>query len=144
MSWDGGGDNVSVDDPLNWDTDTNPTSTDDVVINAPGVTLGSIDYWNEWGFSGLLYSTLELQAGTVGTGADYYALKTAIYGGGTNVQSITLSGGTFDLGHLQVGRGFDATFTQNAGLVMLDPASGTAGELWLSPSSTIRGAKGGF
>jgi hypothetical protein len=36
VSWDGGGDGISWDDSLNWDSNTLPTSTDDVVIDVPG------------------------------------------------------------------------------------------------------------
>ena len=35
VSWDGGGDGVSWNDPRNWSNDSLPTASDDVVISIP-------------------------------------------------------------------------------------------------------------
>jgi hypothetical protein len=39
VTWDGGGDGSSFSDPLNWDTDTVPASTDSIVIGPADVTV---------------------------------------------------------------------------------------------------------
>jgi hypothetical protein len=39
VTWDGGGDGVNFSDPLNWDTDTVPTSTDNIVIGPADITV---------------------------------------------------------------------------------------------------------
>lgn len=41
VTWDGGGDGTNWTDPLNWDTDTVPTASDDVVITSATVVLSS-------------------------------------------------------------------------------------------------------
>ena len=52
VAWDGGGDGSTWSDPLNWTTDTVPSTSDDVIINDPGtvtirvtdsVTIQSLD-----------------------------------------------------------------------------------------------------
>ena len=104
VTWDGGGDGTSWDDPENWSEDALPTSSDDVIVNAPGTTI--VGY--EMNVSDL-FDTLDWQAGTY-SGDLYYGYDTTT--------ELTVSGGYFSPGHLQVGRNHDATMTQTGGEVV--------------------------
>jgi hypothetical protein len=88
VSWDGGGDNLSWSDPLNWSTDTVPTAADavlvdaDITINlASGTTVDSLVLGNSGGTTS---PVLNFSYDSVGT-SDPLVIDSGnleIYGGG--------------------------------------------------------------
>ncbi len=104
VTWDGGGDGYSWDDGSNWQPNGVPTTSDDIVINAPGTTI--VGY--EFGVSDV-FNTLDFQAGTY---------QGACYLGYSPSTGLTISGGRFEWLRGQVGRDYDATLTLNSGDVI--------------------------
>ncbi len=109
ISWDGGGDGTHWLDPVNWSTNTLPSSTDNVTIDVPGSITVSLDSSPNAAVASLtLRETLRLNTSTLTVGT-------------LNV------GGTVDLGTTSVlattGAAF-FTLTPSAKL-KLDMASGT-------------------
>jgi hypothetical protein len=96
-AWDGGGGDFDWNDPLNWSTDTVPGVNDDVVINAPGVTITNNSA------TAHSISSLSLAAGTL-TGTDEL----------TVIGPFTWTGGTL------AGNG---SLTANGGMTISGPSS---------------------
>lgn len=59
MTWDGGGDGSTFSDPLNWDSNTVPTSSDTAAINSAEVSISSSVAVAQIGLAGAAILTVE-------------------------------------------------------------------------------------
>ena len=115
ITWDGGGDGSSWDDPLNWDTDTLPGASDDAIIDDPG----SITVTHSTGTTSI--NSLTCKENLTFSGGSF-----TIAGASTIDGSLTISGGPLTVNGQSLTVGGDLTVTisdaAGDGLIMTNAA----------------------